>query len=127
MPIDCFKCPAKLDKNKPHCCGIFQFPLKFLEEHKKFFQENGELKESGDFAVILTPDFRCVFLNRETFLCAIYDERPDVCKFYGTIEKLPCQYFKRSGNRRSPASEKVTIRQINSQVDKTMSKLGVKI
>jgi len=120
MTIPCENCPAKLDKNKAHCCGIFAFPLKFLEEHKKLFQEEGELKEFGTDAVILTKDFRCVFLDRTTFKCSIYDERPDVCKNYGMIDDLQCPYFKRSGNRRSSASEKVTMRKINAMIDKAL-------
>ena len=118
--INCENCPAKLDKNKSHCCGIIPFPIKFLEENKKLFQADGELKENGDTGAIITKDFRCVFLNRETFKCVIYDKRPKVCIDYGMIEELKCPYFKRSGNRRSPAGEKVTMREINKFVDKAI-------
>ena len=124
--IPCENCPAKFDKSKSHCCGIIPFPMKFLEEHRKFFMENGELKDNGDVGIILTKDFLCVFYDRLNHKCAIYDERPEVCRLYGTIDKLPCPFFKRSGNRRSPASEKVTLRQINASVDKATNKLGVK-
>lgn len=122
--INCDKCPAKLNPNLPCCCGIIPFPLKFLESHKPFFKADGELKDDGNRAVILTKDFRCVFFDRKTFLCSIYDERPEVCRLYGTIKELPCAYFKRSGNRRSPASEKITTRQINTQIDKFIKKYG---
>ena len=120
--IDCSKCPHKTG-SEAFCCGIIPFPLKFLEEHKPFFQENGELKENGEQAIILTPDFLCVFFNRKEHNCAIYEERPTVCKMYGEVEQLQCPYFKRSGNRRSPASEKITLREINRQVDATEKRL----
>ena len=119
--IPCERCPAKSG-----CCGIIPFPLKFLETHKQFFKAEGELKDDGNQAIILTKDFLCVFFDRKAHNCAIYEERPDVCKNYGMIEKLPCPFFKRSGNRRSPASEKITLRQINATVDKAANKLGVK-
>lgn len=120
--IPCDKCPAKTDPKKSHCCGIIPFPLKFLEEHKKFFQESGELKDDGNQSIILTPDLICVFMNRKTQMCAIYDERPEVCRLYGTIEKLPCLYFKRSGNPRSPASQKIIKRQLNAMVDRAVKR-----
>jgi Fe-S-cluster containining protein len=116
--IPCDKCPHKTNPEGYFCCGIIPFPLKFLEEHREKFQENGELKENGEQAVILTKDFLCVFFNRIAHNCAIYDERPDVCRVYGTIDRLKCPYYKRSGNLRSSASQRQTIRQINKEVDK---------
>jgi hypothetical protein len=104
------------------CCGIIPFPLKFLESHKPFFQESGELKDDGDRAIILTKDFLCVFYDRKNHKCAIYEERPEVCRLYGMIDKLPCLYFKRSGNPRSPASQKIIKRQLNAMVDRAIKK-----
>lgn len=123
--IPCEKCPHKINENEGFCCGIIPFPIKFLEDHKKLFQENAELKEAGDMGVVLTPDLLCVFFNRKEHNCAIYDERPEVCRMYGMVEKLPCPHFKRSGNPRSPASKKITLRQINADVDKTYKRLGI--
>lgn len=125
--IPCDKCPHIKNPNAPFCCGIIPFPLKFLETHKPFFKASGELKDDGNQAIILTKDFLCVFFDRINHKCAIYEERPDVCRNYGEIEELECPYFKRSGNRRSPASEKITIKKINNYVDRTAKKLGVKI
>jgi hypothetical protein len=120
--IDCSKCPAKFDKSKSHCCGLIPFPLKFIESHRQFFKESGELKDDGTQAIILTKDFLCVFYDRKEHKCAIYNERPEVCRMYGTIPQLPCPYFKRSGNRRSPGSEKITLREIGKQVDKAVER-----
>jgi Fe-S-cluster containining protein len=117
IKLPCENCPAKLDKSKIHCCGLIPFPIKFLEDNKKFFQENGNLNQNGEQGVIITPDERCVFLNRETFECAIYEKRPFVCKIFGE-KALPCYYYKPSGNKRSPASEKVTMRELKKRVMK---------
>jgi len=124
--IPCEKCPAKFDKSKSHCCGIIPFPMKFLETHKQFFKESGELKDNGEQAIILTKDFLCVFYDRKEHKCAIYDERPEICRKYGTIPQLECPYFKRSGNRRSPASEKITLKKIGKYVDGAMKKCSCK-
>jgi hypothetical protein len=118
MVINCSLCPHKTNSAEGVCCGVIPFPIKFLEEHKKLFKENGELKESGDIGIVLTPDLLCVFFDRINHNCAIYEERPEVCRLYGNIDKLPCPHFKRSGNPRSPASKKITLRFINEQVDK---------
>ena len=120
--IPCDMCPAKFDKTKSHCCGIIPFPLKFFETHRQFFKESGELKDDGNVGIILTKDFLCVFYDRKEHKCAIYNERPEICRKYGMIPELPCMYFKRSGNRRSQGSEKITKRFIEKQVDKAVKK-----
>ncbi len=102
MGIDCSKCPENSG-----CCGILPFAEAFTEKHKKDFQvEPTEIREG----VVVTEDFFCVFLNRETKLCAIYDDRPSVCRFFGTkagIQKagvtLACPHFKPNGSDWSPA------------------------
>jgi hypothetical protein len=118
--IPCERCP---DKSGSGCCGIIPFPLKFLETHKPFFKASGELKDDGNQAIILTKDFLCVFFDRINHKCAIYEERPEICKNYGMVETLKCPFFKPSGNRRSPASEKITIREINKFVDNVYGKI----
>lgn len=119
--IPCENCPHKLNpsQNKHFCCGIIPFPTKFLEEHKKDFKSSGELQENGEQGVIITPDFLCVFFDRVKHNCAIYEDRPAVCRLYGIDEeRLPCPYFRRSGNPRTEASKKITLRKITEIVDK---------
>ena len=36
---------------------------------------------------------KCPFL-RDDYRCNIYEERPEVCRLFGQIEKLPCKYIK---------------------------------
>ena len=38
-------------------------------------------------------DNKCPFL-RHDFKCNIYENRPDVCRKFGVIDKLPCKYIK---------------------------------
>ena len=102
--IDCSKCP---DKEPQSCCGIMIFPKEFVEKFKdKIEQGHIEIIEKEDLVTFLYNDTRCPFLDRITRLCNIYENRPDVCKRYGIdVEKLPCLFFKPSGNRRSLASQ----------------------
>jgi len=56
---------------------------KFIIENPEFKGREGVLDEMyGDkYAVInLGEDGYCAFLNRETRMCEIYNERPDTCR-----------------------------------------------
>jgi len=109
MTIDCSKC-----LENQSCCGIMIFKKEFIERFKDKIQEKYfKILEEGDLVHYFYEDCRCPFLNRITRLCEVYDFRPDVCKNYGYIEELKCPFFKRSGNRRSKASETKTLREID--------------
>lgn len=83
-----------------------------IEEEKQY---DGSIQRNVKYP--MTEDLLCIFLNRETKQCMIYDDRPDVCKDYGVKEELPCPYLKCNGNRRSPAKTRRMQRQINHDVD----------
>ena len=102
--IDCSKCLKQGD-----CCGLFPMNKELVNRNKHKFQVNpSKIIENGNRIVILTEDLFCVFLNRETKTCMIYEERPNVCKLYGVSKdkRLQCPYFKPSGAKRSKASMK---------------------
>lgn len=113
--IDCSKCPEK-----SACCGIFRIGDEFLEKHKDKFQVACEIKLGAAF----TDDLLCVFLNRKTRLCAVYENRPDVCKLFGTKEGvkislgLACPHFKPNGNDWSPAMKTKITRHLNKSINK---------
>ena len=97
--IDCSKCP-----NPGSCCGIFRMNKEWAKKHEKDFQiKPSKIVDQKDFVAFLTDDMFCIFLNRETKLCSIYEDRPDVCRLSGSSRHpdLQCPYFKRSGNPRS--------------------------
>lgn len=116
MTIPCNLCP-----DAQGCCGIIIFKKEFYEQNKDKI-EDGFIKviEKDGFVTFLYDDNRCPFLNRKTRLCKIYEDRPQVCRDYGYFEKLPCIYFKRSGARRSPASQRKMERMIDKQIDSVM-------
>jgi len=106
MAIDCSKCPEGGE-----CCGIIPLTKDLIENYKDKFQvKQTEILGKGSVRAVGTEDFHCVFMNRETKLCAIYDDRPEVCRLFGTkegIQKkglgLACPHFKPNGNDWSPA------------------------
>lgn len=105
MVIDCSKCPEGSG-----CCGIIPFDKKLIEKHKDKFQvKPAEIREEGEAVIIGTDDLVCVFKNRKTRLCVIYDDRPYVCRLSGTKEGikvsglgLACPHFKPNGSEWSP-------------------------
>ncbi len=102
--IDCSKCPEP-----GSCCGPFQMKKGFIEEHKDKIQKKPEKIVSGSwFECALCDDVACVFLNRKTKKCAIYEDRPEICRLYGISKniRIQCPWFKPSGNPRSEASRK---------------------
>ena len=117
--IDCSKCP-----DKGCCCGIFQMDKKLVEKHKDKFQvETEKIVEDKNWIALLTKDLGCIFLNRKTKNCMIYEDRPEVCRLYGISKdpRLQCPYFKRSGARRSPGSQKKVEKKIDSMTKQIMA------
>lgn len=119
--IPCEKC-----KERGSCCGITIMPLIFIEKHKDKFQVNGKIEISGNEAAVLTDDMACIFLNRITKECMIYEERPEVCKIFGTIDKLLCPYFKPNGNPWSEARKKQIDREYKKRETALFKKVEVK-
>jgi len=110
--INCSKCPKRGD-----CCGIIPFNKELIKKHKDKFQVEVQKEvDMGEEVSFITEDLFCIFLNRQTKLCMIYEDRPRVCKLYGVTKNkdLQCPYFRPSGNKRSPASRK----QIERHIDK---------
>lgn len=46
--------------------------------------------------------------------CQVYDERPLVCRMFGTVEKLPCPHGRRPAVMLDPAVEREILRFANS-------------
>ena len=104
--IDCKKCPEK-----GVCCGPVPFDKEFVEKHRNQFQTKPDKEViAGDSMVILVNDLRCIFFNRETKSCSIYEDRPGICRVYGTTiareYMIACPYFKPNGNPWSEAKRR---------------------
>lgn len=117
---------------KADCCGPVVFPKQIVAKNiEKVQREIGEHKDAGDEIALLPKDgVACVFLTEE-YECAIYDDRPDVCKRFGCGRDeankeellLYCPHFKPNGNPWSPAKKKQLQRLVNHKLDYTMKKV----
>ncbi len=115
MTIDCSKCP-----DRGSCCGPIPFKEDFIEKHKDKIQIKISKKFQDKLGIyLLTEDMGCVFLNRKTRKCMIYEERPEICKAYGEVDniRIMCPYFKKNGNPRSEAQRKKIMRWHNHNVN----------
>lgn len=99
------------------CCGIVPIPTdvwnKSQEKIQKVVQSN---HVSEVYVYPITDDLKCCFLTKDN-KCAIYNDRPDVCKEYGTTERLPCPFLKPNGHEWSEAKRKQILKKIDRDVD----------
>ena len=117
----CRKCIEEEKVCAGDCCGIVLIPTKTYKKNISQSQVKVIKKIVGEEGVWpATKDILCVFLNRETKTCTIYNDRPDVCKNYGLVEELFCPYIDIKGNRRSTAKTKRAQRKINREVNQQM-------
>lgn len=120
--IDCTKCPDRCG-----CCGIMIFDKSFLEKFKDKIQGKPmKIIEKGDSATYLYDDCRCPFLDRTALRCAIYEDRPEICRIYGTGKpndpRILCPFFKPNGNAWSEAKRKQLERIRDRMVKVTLEK-----
>lgn len=110
---------------KADCCGAVPMSKSVVKknEHLAQIQPIKVHQLSGDDVYVETEDMRCVFLNRATHKCVIYDDRPTVCREYGQIADLPCPYVALNGRPRSPAKVKRMRRWISHDTDMKMKKI----
>lgn len=116
--------------NCAECCGIFPMSQKLYKKNKHVQQRRVEqLVKVGTSVVPMTVDGLCVFLQ-ENKKCAIYDQRPQVCKNYGQVFDLPCPYLDVCGKKLSRGEIFRRKRNIDNHVStvfEKVSKKGVEI
>lgn len=79
---------------KGQCCT---FPGFTNKEYKKVRDKYGlpagtQSRRFGDKRMLYVGDGNCPYLQK-TGACGIYEDRPKVCRLYGEIPELPCQYL----------------------------------
>lgn len=116
---------------KADCCGVVPFFKDFyLDNIDKLQCKVVELVPFGSDEVYPgTEDLQCCFMVRDSsdksklFGCAVYEDRPEVCRLYGTgaRDDLLCPHLKPSGNLRSPASKKQVLRKLDVMFEQLKS------
>lgn len=76
------------------CCGIIPFEPKMFAKFVHIAARPFEIRPGKlmDMIYAVTEDGWCVFLDQER-RCRIYNDRPDICRLYGTIPELKCTYL----------------------------------
>ena len=103
------KCQA-LNQNglcKADCCGPTPMSRDFIVEH--YLSIPVELKYTlsaipqSDYVLPMVDDDRCLFLDRTTCSCKIYDDRPEICRKFGdeTHLMLSCPHMDAAGEDRN--------------------------
>lgn len=113
------------------CCYYVPLPHDLWEKYKHMAQvesvvvnwENGEInfrEEPSRLIIPLTEDMRCPFLNRTNFKCMIYENRPMVCKLFGTSEEkgFACFFMKPNGKLRNKKERKKRQKENEEQLNK---------
>lgn len=111
-------------KNCAECCGIIPFDPAFAKQTEHLAQvKPKEVLEYKGSLYVITKDGRCVYLNRETKKCMVYDIRPRICRIFGLTSASPCPYFKEDGTKRNE-KEVEEIRRQNALTVKKVLKLA---
>jgi Fe-S-cluster containining protein len=109
---------------KGGCCGVIPFDKEFIRNNKHLFQVPVTKEfEDGTLVAHITEDRKCVFLNRETWLCMVYHARPEICRIFGQNPKLLCPYIDMKGKPRKPHEVKWVARKMDKVMDKRYEKL----
>ena len=78
--------PCDVNLCKADCCGLVPIPKDTYIKNKHLLQRT--VKEFDDVlpgqVIAADENMICGFLTKD-FKCAIYDERPDVCRKFGSI------------------------------------------
>jgi Fe-S-cluster containining protein len=89
---------CRLSKCNAQCCYNLAFENGELERFKdKIVNPVIDIVWFGGVRLTITStnmdSNKCPFLRRD-FKCNIYENRPDVCRKFGEIDKLPCKFMK---------------------------------
>lgn len=101
------------------CCGIIPIPVQLWAEYKNIVDiEYGDYVVWKQLIVVPTPDDKCVFLDRDTHKCKVYDKRPSICATFGIAPDglfMQCPYISALGDRRGRPSRRRLQRHIASR------------
>lgn len=94
---------CRLHKCKAACCCNVPFENNELERYKDkivrpIIDVTLWLNAVVPVTAIGLKNNYCPFLRPTDLKCNIYDNRPEICRLMGTIDKMKCNYFKLKQN-----------------------------
>jgi Fe-S-cluster containining protein len=119
MSFECLKGCGK-------CCGPVQISKEVFERNRAKAAQIEYLIDDGKTVYAVRADGKCVFLNEE-MKCAIYEERPQVCKDFGSNPNgqilLCCPFLRTDGTSRNRAERRQAIRILDKKSEKVFKRL----
>jgi Fe-S-cluster containining protein len=113
------------------CCGLIPFGDRFYAQHHELVSEDRLERllrlSNTNFVLPITDDFRCCFLDRQELKCLIYDERPEICRLFGNVDKLRCPYYDTAGNKRTRAERRRIKKAAEAGIDDQIRKIKLSI
>jgi hypothetical protein len=123
-----FRCTKeRLERCRAACCGPVPIPLGTWHRLRSLARDAEEIVQAGDVVVPRTADGSCVFLDLETYACRVYDDRPEVCRLFGTAPHvlLECPEQDTRGRSRTPWQRKQHRARVEAAISATMKRLEV--
>ena len=124
-------CRHMIETKKCHgdCCGPTPMPPDYIVKFKDQLCAEIQLTHVANMGdqvwhVHQTEDMFCVFLNRDTRLCSIYEDRTWICKAYGESAdpKLWCSRIAPDGTKRTRSDRRRVLRMTKRFVRKVVKK-----
>lgn len=119
-------------KCKADCCGVVPIEYHIFQQIKKFaYEKKFEIKKFStkgkQFCTPIAEDGKCVFLNRKTYLCEIYNSprKPEICSQFGMNEKvtlLACPHINQELTEKIDTEVDSVLERIKKQFEKGGSK-----
>ena len=100
------------------CCGVVPIPVNKYMKHLDDIQTIPEkCIQDKKYIIAITHDLRCIFLT-DNNLCAIYNDRPEICRRFGNDIKIPRPNVKWNGTLRTDAEREKILESIDVGIKK---------
>lgn len=104
------------------CCNLSPIDKDVWERNKhkavRPYKEELEASEPFDAVFPITDDLKCCFLGHD-LKCAIYDDRPRLCRKYGdeSVLSMTCPYQAKDGKIRSRQETRKILRMLGKHYE----------
>lgn len=128
-----FECTRHHPKCKALCCRVAPIEKEIFERNidkivrptDRYFEFEGTdplSKKKLLLVLPITEDGYCPFSNKD-LTCNIYEDRPDVCRKYGTEvhTTMCCPYQDKNGRERSRQESRKILREADKGAEKLLS------
>ncbi len=122
-------CEPFLPKCKAECCGPCPIPVALFEanRHRVARAPAHEVLDEGGNTHAIDAHGMCVF-RQDDFHCAIYQDRPEVCRLFGTgcHPLMVCPWQAPDGRERYRAERRQVERMVGPHLDKALQRLSAR-